>query len=78
MQISFLPSQVELIDGSKISTTLSKAGSPDLSLEVVILEDGVLRFVVDELQPIKERYRVKDVVIEDNLILATEGLSWAF
>lgn len=67
--------EVELIDGSKISTTLSKAGSPDLSFEVVILEDGVLRFVVDELQPIKERYRVKDVVIEDNLILATEGIS---
>ena len=62
-----------MIDGAKIQLTLRMAGSPDLSLEVIVLVDGVLRFVFDELTSIKERYRVQDVVIEDNFILATEG-----
>ena len=65
--------EVEWINGSKLMSTLTKNGSPDLSFEMVVLEDGVLRFTVDEVASLKSRYRVKDVVIEDNLILATEG-----
>ena len=65
--------EVEWINGSKLTSTLTKIGSPDLSFEMVVLEDGVLRFTVDEVASLKPRYRVKDVVIEDNLILATEG-----
>ena len=64
--------------GAKVATTLTaaKAGlHPDLALEISILEDGVVRFLVDEVNPKKPRYKVQDVVIEDNLILVTRESS---
>ena len=64
--------------GAKLATTLTaaKAGlHPDLALEISILEDGVVRFLVDEVNPKKPRYKVQDVVIEDNLILVTRESS---
>ena len=66
----------EWTSGSKLTSVLTSSGSgfgPDLTLELSVLEDGVLRFHFDEVSPLKPRYKVKDVVIEDNLIFATEG-----